>query len=74
MRTMRRLLSFYLGFALLAFEPVLSNADEALTARLKEGEAARLTQRKRVTFRKLTRAEYANNFPETPDAFFGTAL
>jgi len=63
-----------LGCALLAFGPVVSNADEMLTGRLKEGEAARLAQRERVTFWKLTRAEYANNFPGTPDVCFETVL
>jgi len=52
----------------------VSNADEMLTGRLKEGEAARLAQRERVTFWKLTRAEYANNFPGTPDVCFETVL
>ncbi|HZE99759.1 MAG TPA: DUF1592 domain-containing protein [Planctomycetota bacterium] len=33
---------------------------EWLTARLKEGEAARMAKRDRVTFNKLTREEYAN--------------
>lgn len=33
---------------------------EWLAARLKEGESARLAQRERVTFQKLTREEYAN--------------
>jgi len=47
---------------------------EWLGGRLKEGEVARVTQQERVTCRKLTRVEYANNFRETPDAFFGTAL
>ena len=44
-------------------QPTADTADriaEWLHARLKEGEAARLAKRERVTFQKLTREEYAN--------------
>lgn len=46
---------------------------EWLTARLKEGEAARHAKRERVALRKLTREEYANTVFDLPGVRYDAA-